>query len=496
MGTEHHAFQVRPDAWSLIPNLAKQFDEPFADSSALPTWLVSEETRKHVTVALTGDAGDELFGGYDRYRAVALTAMLDRWPVGARGVLAGPVARAIPASSRAKTRLRKVRRLLEGLAETPEVRYARWMTMFDEPSRLALYSDGFAERLASAGGDDPASLLHAALGVAATRDPATRAMVADLLMYLPNDLLAKVDQSSMAHSLECRGPFLDHRVVELALAMPVERKLHWRGGRSKVVLKEAFAELLPPAIRDAAEDGVWDTDRPLVSRELKDELRAVLLDPVALGRGLFREYAVSRLVEEHISGAKDHAYRLWGLLMLELWFRNMGDGGSGDGGWVKASPLKVRASRQAWGLGPGKASGMSSGPGRWEQEVQRWAARRFPDLGRVPMRHSRWGRRRSEAVRRLSAARELGSARRGVGCGREGMSRGFREASLQSVHPHFESGEPVLDRVASLDARGWGSTGGRGHPDFDRGFGLGSWGSAAFGLPLQHGDQPVELVLN
>lgn len=323
LGTEHHAFRVQPDAWGTIPDLARQFDEPFADSSALPTWFVSEETRKHVTVALTGDAGDELFGGYDRYRAVAVAAMLDRLPAGARGVLAGPVARAIPASSRAKTRLRKVRRLLEGLSESPEVRYARWMTMFDEPARLALYSDGFGDRLAAAGGDDPASLLHAALGVA-NRDPATRAMVADLLMYLPNDLLAKVDQASMAHSLECRGPFLDHRVVELALAMPVERKLRLRGGRSKVVLKEAFADLLPPAIRTRPKMGFGVPLDRWFRGPLKDELRAVLLDPMALGRGLFRGEAVRLLVEEHVAGAKDHAYRLWGLMMLELWFREYG----------------------------------------------------------------------------------------------------------------------------------------------------------------------------
>ena len=324
LGTEHHEFQVRPDAWTTIPKLVRQFDEPFADSSALPTWFVSEETRKHVTVALTGDAGDELFGGYDRYRAVALTAALDRLPAGARAVLGGPVARAIPASSRAKTRLRKVRRLLEGLAETLEFRYARWMMMFDESSRLSLYSDEFGDQLALANSDDPASLVHAALGVAAARDPATRAMVADLLMYLPNDLLAKVDHASMANSLECRGPFLDHRVVELALAMPVARKLRLRGGRSKVVLKEAFAELLPPAIQTRPKMGFGVPLDRWFRGELKDELRAVLLDPVALGRGLFREEVVRRMVEEHILGAKDHAYRLWGLLMLELWFCEYG----------------------------------------------------------------------------------------------------------------------------------------------------------------------------
>src|SRR5207245_1755798 len=120
------------------PALAWQFDEPFADSSALPTWQVARETRKHVTVALTGDAGDELFAGYDRYRALAMAAWLDRMPAGPRSWLGGPLARAIPASARAKTPLRRVRRWLEGVADQPEMRYLRWMVLFDEPARMSM----------------------------------------------------------------------------------------------------------------------------------------------------------------------------------------------------------------------------------------------------------------------------------------------------------------------------------------------------------------------
>jgi asparagine synthase (glutamine-hydrolysing) len=321
LGTEHHAFRVGPRDWPTVLKLADQFDEPFADSSALPTWFVSEETRRHVTVALTGDAGDELFAGYDRYRAVAVADRLDRLPPRARALLSGPIARAIPVSSRAKTPLRKIRRLLEGIDEAPEARYLRWISQFDEGARLALYSDGFADRIAEAGGDDPATLLADAWRVASRRDPVTRATVADLLMYLPNDLLAKVDLASMAHSLECRGPFLDHRVVELALAMPIGRKLRLRGGRSKVVLKEAFADLIPPAIRTRPKMGFGVPIDRWFRDAWKDEVRAVLLDPRSLGRGMFRPEAVERLVVEHQEGRRDHAYRLWALLMLELWFR-------------------------------------------------------------------------------------------------------------------------------------------------------------------------------
>jgi asparagine synthase (glutamine-hydrolysing) len=327
LGTEHQAFVVTPRAWEALPALAWQFDEPFADSSAIPTWYVSRETRREVTVALTGDAGDELFAGYDRYRALALADLADRLPAGPRNVLRGPLARSLPTSVKAKTRLRRVRRWLEGIGEPLQARYLRWICQFDESARTALYSDAWLDVLASAGERapaeaDPASVLARALAAAPTRDPLTRALITDLLTYLPGDLLVKVDLASMAHSLECRGPFLDHRVVELAMAMPIGRKLRLRGGRSKAILKDAFPEFLPPALRHRPKMGFGVPIDRWFRGDLKDELRSVLLDPVSLNRGLFRPEALTTLVSEHVDGRRDHAYKLWTLLVLELWFRN------------------------------------------------------------------------------------------------------------------------------------------------------------------------------
>ncbi len=326
LGTEHQTFRVEPAAWETIPDLAWHFDEPFADSSALPTWYVARETRQAVTVALTGDAGDELFGGYDRYRALVLTELIGRLPAGPRRVLGGTMTRVLPRSTRPKTRLRALHRLLEHIDEPAASRYLGWMTTFNEPARLALYTDDQLDRLASAADadpamSDPASLISSAFAAARRRDPATRAMVADMLTYLPGDLLVKVDIASMAHSLECRGPFLDHRVVELAAAMPVDRKLRLRPGRSKVVLKEAFADLLPPPIRKRRKMGFGVPLARWFRENLKDELRSVLLDPVSLNRGIFRPEAVRDLVEHHVDRRSDHAPRLWALLMLEWWFR-------------------------------------------------------------------------------------------------------------------------------------------------------------------------------
>jgi len=234
----------------------------------------------------------------------------------------------LPRAARTKSRFRKLQRLFEHINEPAESRYLGWMTTFDEAARMSLYSDAQLDLLASTAAGlpvqsevDPASYLAKAFAAAGHRDRVTRAMIADLLTYLPGDLLVKVDLASMAHSLECRGPFLDHRVVELAMAMPLDRKIQLRSGRSKVVLKQAFSDLLPPPIRTRRKMGFGVPISRWFRAELKNEVRDVLLDPVCLDRGMFRPEAIENLVYEHIDGKREHSYRLWALLMLELWFR-------------------------------------------------------------------------------------------------------------------------------------------------------------------------------
>jgi asparagine synthase (glutamine-hydrolysing) len=336
LGTEHQTFVVEPKAWETLSALAWQFDEPFADSSALPTWHVARETRRAVTVALTGDAGDELFGGYDRYRALALTELFQHLPARPRRWLGGTMTRVLPRSAKSKSRLRALERLFEHINEPAGFRYLGWMTTFDEAGRLRLYTDTQLDLLATTAAQqddqaatDPSAILARACAAACGRDPVTQAMVGDLLTYLPGDLLAKVDLASMAHSLECRGPFLDHRVVELAGAMPLDRKLRFRPGRSKVVLKRAFADLLPKPIRTRRKMGFGVPVGRWFQGELRNELCEILNDRSTLARGLFRPDAVRALVSEHVEGRREHGHRLWALLMLELWFRKHLDRSAG-----------------------------------------------------------------------------------------------------------------------------------------------------------------------
>ena len=315
-GTVHEEFRVEPDAVEVLPKLVWHFDEPFADSSAIPTWYVSQLTRRHVTVALTGDGGDELFAGYPRYRAVWLAAWLDRAPAVLRRVLASRLWQKLPASPRQKSFRRRLKRFLEVFGQTPARRYLEWISIFHEAQRAELYSDDFLAALPDA---DPLDFLAAALAQSRGRDPVTAASLADLATYLPCDLMRKVDTASMAHGLECRQPFLDHRVVELAARLPIGLK--FRRGRGKGLLREAFSDLLPPVIRQRKKMGFGVPLDHWFRGPLAGFAREVLLDPRTLQRGIFREVAVRRLLDAHLSGRFDHSYRLWALLFFELWQR-------------------------------------------------------------------------------------------------------------------------------------------------------------------------------
>jgi asparagine synthase (glutamine-hydrolysing) len=319
-GTVHEEFRVEPNAVEVLPKLVWHYDEPFADNSAVPTWYLSQVTRQHVTVALTGDGGDELFAGYPRYRAAWLAAWFDRWPALIRRLAAGRFWQWLPASPRHKSFFRRFKRFVAVLNEPPLRRYLEWVAVFTEGRRAELYSDEFLGALPDV---DPLEFLGGEAARCAGRDPVTSFSLIDLTTYLPGDLMTKVDVASMAHGLETRPPLLDHRVVELAAGMPLRHK--FRFGRGKRILMEAFADLLPKGIRNRSKMGFGVPMDHWFRGPLADLTREVLLDPRTLGRGWFRPEAVRGLIEAHLSGRFDHSYRLWSLLVLELWQRRWVD---------------------------------------------------------------------------------------------------------------------------------------------------------------------------
>jgi asparagine synthase (glutamine-hydrolysing) len=312
--THHTTMQVTPDAVAILPKLVWHYDEPFADSSAIPTWYVSELTRQHVTVALSGDGGDELFAGYPRYRAVALAGMFDRVPP-MKSLAAAHAWQFLPASGRQKSLLRQAKRFSEALALPAERRYLDWISIFNESRRAELYNDDFLAGLST----DPAAFVRAAWRRCQGRDAVTAASLTDLVTYLPCDLMTKVDIASMAHGLECRAPLLDYRVVEFAASLPV--RLKYRGGKGKWLLRQAFGHLLPPEVFSRKKMGFGVPLDYWFRNELRELTRDTLLSDSARSRQFFRPESVQKLFDEHDRRFFDHSARLWALVMLETWLR-------------------------------------------------------------------------------------------------------------------------------------------------------------------------------
>jgi asparagine synthase (glutamine-hydrolysing) len=312
--TEHHEVVVRPKAADIIPKLATIYDEPFADSSAVPTFYVAQMTRQHVKVALSGEGGDECFLGYPRYQAMRLSNKFDFLPKFLKAMVRGALAPRLPASVEPKTLGRRAKRFMGGIGLDPAQRYFQWVSIFQQAEKHSLYTPEFAAILGSV---PPEEFVEMEMLDRPHLGPSARAAAADMMTYLPCDLLHKVDMASMTNSLEVRCPFLDHRLVEFAAHIP--ERLKMRGLRTKHILKKAFADLLPPQVLRRGKMGFGVPISEWFCGELSSYLRDVLLNPTALARGYFRSESVRTMVEDHIARRADHGYRLWALLMFELW---------------------------------------------------------------------------------------------------------------------------------------------------------------------------------
>jgi asparagine synthase (glutamine-hydrolysing) len=315
-GTEHHEFIVRPDAIEVLPELVWHFDEPFADSSALPTYYVSKVTSEFVKVALNGDGGDESFVGYERYLGLQYVRNYQLLPQIVREKLIGKISARLAAE---KTPGAFFRRLhwLNSLSLLPKDNlYSYSMTMFRDEMQLSLYSQTLRRELENI---DTLDYMLGYMQDGHAYDLLDQMQYADMMAYLPGDLLVKVDRMAMAHSLEGRSPFLDHKLMEFAATIPVDIKFKHR--KLKYILKKTGAELLPASILNRRKMGFGVPISHWFRTSLKRMMQNVLDESRLVAEGYFEQDAVMSFWDEHIAGRADHSYRLWTLLMLELWYR-------------------------------------------------------------------------------------------------------------------------------------------------------------------------------
>ncbi|MGD9693873.1 MAG: asparagine synthase (glutamine-hydrolyzing) [Phycisphaerales bacterium] len=314
VGSEHHEFVVRPDALEVLPELVQHYGEPYADWSAIPTYYVARETRRHVTVALSGDGGDEAFAGYRRYGAMQWAGRIQRTPAGRS--MCDHVGRLAVRNPR--SRLGELTRFAAAAQRPPVERYLRWMSVADAETKWARTTPEF-RTLATAAEDR--DVLTPWLSDDRL-DIIDRCLRCDTHVYLPDDLLTKVDIASMAVSLEVRAPFLDHEVLELAASLPASFKWH-RGG--KHVLKQALAGIVPHENLHRRKMGFGVPVGAWLRGPLRQFSREHLLSDTARGRWLFPPAVVRGVLDEHDQGRADHSFQIWTWLMLELWFQRFVD---------------------------------------------------------------------------------------------------------------------------------------------------------------------------
>ncbi len=318
-GTEHHSRTVGAEQFGAIDDLAAMFDEPFADASALPTWRVCQLARENVTVALSGDGADEALAGYRRQVFHAHEEQVRRLlPGGLRRSLLGPLAEIYPKADWAPRSLR-LKTTLQSLAGDGGEGYASALSVTPYALRQSLYTPDFARRIAGYRAEDR---LIEVMQRASARSGLDRAQYADLMFWLPGDILTKVDRTSMAVSLEAREPLLDHRLIEFAATLP--DSLRVRGRQGKWLLKKAMRRYLPDQILFRPKQGFVTPIAEWLRGPLAGEAKAISSSAALARTGWFDSRKLAGLAEAHIAGRSDHSRLLWQLVMLDRSLRKLG----------------------------------------------------------------------------------------------------------------------------------------------------------------------------
>jgi asparagine synthase (glutamine-hydrolysing) len=319
-GTDHHEFVVEPSAVDILPTLARVFDEPFADSSAIPTYYVSQLSRQFVTVVLNGDGGDELLAGYSRYHSLPVDRLLaDFCNMSTQKQMLNLVRR-LSVRGSLLTRLKdRLERFCQPFSHT----YLGRICYFGPEEKSELYTDGFREQVEH---EDSLDLLTGWFESLKEANLLDQVLRVDTKTYLPDDLLVKVDRATMAHGLEARSPLLDHRLVEFCAALPLEYKM--RAGESKYLLKAVMSDKLPMCILQRPKMGFGVPIDEWFRGKCRSMVEDILLSPRSLQRGYFQPSKIRRLVTEQQQGRASYGSRVYALLMLELWHREYVDGAS------------------------------------------------------------------------------------------------------------------------------------------------------------------------
>jgi asparagine synthase (glutamine-hydrolysing) len=312
--TEHHEFIIKPDAVNLVEKLVKNLDEPLGDFSIFPTYLVSKMAREYVTVALSGDGGDELFAGYDTYIADWIARHYQKLPGVIRNNLIPTILKCVPPSPKKKGLINRTKRFVEGALLPPDLMHTRWMIFLQDAEKRRLYSD---DLLHACENGNSYKYIRQYFQKAKGAAPLAQQEYVDIKTFLTDDILVKVDRMSMATSLETRAPFLDHKVMEFAATIPGSLKL--KGLTTKYILKKAVSNLLPQQILTRGKEGFSIP----IKNWLTQELRPLLLDTLSENRlkqrGYFQPEYVQQLIREHLDGKENHSHRLWALMVFEIW---------------------------------------------------------------------------------------------------------------------------------------------------------------------------------
>lgn len=313
-GTDHTELVIKPDIVGWVDRLIKYLDEPFGDFSIFPTFLVSELAREHVTVALSGDGGDELFAGYEYYIADKIESYYRKLPAIFRKKLIPSVVDSIPPSPQKKGLINKIKRFVEGTQHPDRLRHFRWAKFFSEEEKALLYSEDIRRELE---GVDTYLPFTKYLTESNGADYLGQELFSDIKTYLCDDILVKVDRMSMANSLEARVPFLDHKFVEFVATIPSGMKLN--GFESKYILKKSMSRILPKETLYRNKQGFSIPIKNWLKDELKPLMEEVLSSKRIKKEGFFNPDYVDRLKVEHLNGIENHSHRLWALMVFEIW---------------------------------------------------------------------------------------------------------------------------------------------------------------------------------